>query len=199
MDLPSAIFVVDNDVAVGRTMKSVGQLLEIPVRVFRSADAFLARSFPSQSGCLVLEVRLPGMSGLELQRRLVDESSALPIIMVSDRVDVPIAVEAMRHGAVTVLEKPFSLNEIAIQIREAMRIEGEQRALREEQAKTASRLARLTIKEREVLALIGNGRTNKEMAAVLNLSVRAIEDRRSRVMKKLAVRSLVELHRFVSA
>ena len=192
------IFVVDDDPAVSRALNSVGQLLDLPVKSFSSADQFLADVSASQPGCLILDIRMPGMTGLELQQKLKDDGVPLPIIMISGHADVQIAVEAMRRGAITVLEKPCSLDDIAAHIRDALRIDAERRASLERKAKIQSRLARLTAKEREVLNLIASGKTNKEIAGALQLSIRAVEDRRARMMKKLAVRSVMELYRFCS-
>ncbi len=190
------ILVVDDDPAVSRALTSVGQLLDLPVRSFSSAESFLGSGAAAEPGCLVLDIRMPGMTGLELQQQLQDAEIPLPIIMVSGHADVQIAVQAMLHGAIILLEKPFSLDGITTQIRRAIRIDAQRRETLAQQRKTKSQLARLTRKEREVLELITRGCTNKEIAATLHLSVRAIEDRRSRMMKKLAVRSVIELHRY---
>jgi len=198
VELRPTIFVVDDDPAVQRALCSVGQLLDLPVSTFSSAHQFLAKLDASSPGCLVLDIRIPGMSGLELQQHLNHTNTPLPIIIISGHADVQIAVEAMRSGALTLLEKPFSLDVISAEIRRALQIDRLRRAAHERTAETQSQLARLTRKEREVLELITAGRTNKEIAAELHLSVRAVEDRRSRMMKKLDVRSLIELHRFVA-
>ncbi len=199
VEIQPTIFVVDDDPAVSRALQSVGQLLDLPVLSFPSPAAFLGSDAVTLPGCLVLDVRMPGMSGLELQQHLIDQEVPLPIIMISGHADVQIAVQAMQHGAVTLLEKPFSLDDITAHIRRGLRIDGQRREALAEQTQTRQQLAQLTRKEREVLELITRGRTNKEIAATLHLSVRAVEDRRSRMMKKLAVRNVIELHRFISA
>jgi len=193
------IFVVHNDSGVGGAVRSVGQLLGMPVSAYSSADAFLSDLDPARPGCLVLDIKMPDMSGLELQQKLSDDAVPLPVIMISGHADVPIAVEAMRRGAVTVLENPCRVDEITVHIRDALRIDSERREAFNQQAELKSKLARLTFKEREVFNLVSSGRTNKEIAASLSLSIRAVEDRRSRVMKKLAARSVVELVQFASA
>jgi len=178
---------------VSRAMNSVGQLLDLPVASFLSANEFLASYDSSQPGCLVLDIKMPGMTGLELQQRLIDDGMPLPIIMISGNTDVRIAVEAMSRGAVTLLEKPCRLDELTTHIRRAIDIDSESRRSLLHRTQTESKLASLTAKEREVLDLVASGKTNKEIAKTLKLSTRAVEDRRSRLMKKLGARSVVEL------
>lgn len=189
------IFVVDDDAAVGRAVASAGGLLGHEVRVFASATDFLAAHDPAQPGCLVLDIRMPGMSGLELQRKLSDDGVSRPIVMVSGHADVRTAVEAMTGGAVTLLEKPFRLDELLDHIRRAVERDRSERAERGKAESAAARLARLTPKEREVLEMVAAGKTNREMAERLGLSVRAVEDRRARLMRKVEVGSLAELIR----
>ncbi|MCA9142752.1 MAG: response regulator transcription factor [Planctomycetaceae bacterium] len=193
MEERATIFVVDDDPGVSRAMNSVGQLLDLPVASFLSANEFLASYDSSQPGCLVLDIKMPGMTGLELQQRLIDDGMPLPIIMISGNADVRIAVEAMSRGAVTLLEKPCRLDELTTHIRRAIDIDSESRRSLHHRAQTESKLASLTAKEREVLDLVASGKTNKEIAKTLKLSTRAVEDRRSRLMKKLGARSVVEL------
>ena len=189
----STIFIVDDDPGVREALASVGELLHHPVSAFSSADKFLASYDPNQPGCLILDIQLVGMTGLELQRELVHSGIMLPIIMISGHADVRIAVEVMRLGALTLLEKPFRLDELTTHIRRAMELDHRRRASLTNQARKASRLAQLTHKEREVLDLVASGHTNKEIADLLQLSIRAIEDRRSRLMKKLGAQSVVQL------
>jgi FixJ family two-component response regulator len=187
------VFVVDDDDAVRAAVAAAGGLLGHPVRAFPSAAAFLAAYTPDQPGCLVLDVKMPGMTGLELQRRLADDGVTLPVVMISGHADVRIAVEAMTLGAVTLLEKPFSLDELLDQVRKAVEKDAAERASRGKDADTRARLDALTPKEREVLDHIVAGRTNREIADALGLSVRAVEDRRARLMRKMEVTSLAEL------
>ncbi|MBA4191079.1 MAG: DNA-binding response regulator [Planctomycetaceae bacterium] len=197
MSAEPTIWVVDDDEAVRRALTSAGLLLGHPVRGFASAAEFLAAHDPTQPGCLVLDIKMPGMTGLELQRKLADDGIAIPIVMISGHADVRIAVEAMTLGAVTLLEKPFRLDELLGHIRRAIE---KDRADRESQTRTAdtdARLAALTPKEREVLDMIAAGKTNREMATDLGLSVRAVEDRRARLMKKVGVHSVAELVRLL--
>ena len=192
------IFVVDDDAAVGRAVASAGRLLGHPVRGFASAAEFLAAYDPAQPGCLVLDVKMPGMTGLELQRKLAADGVAIPIVMISGHADVRIAVEAMAMGAVTLLEKPFRLDELLAHLRRAVDLDRERRGAEHRRSEADARLAQLTPKERQVLEMLTAGKTNKEIAAELRLSTRGVEDRRARLMKKMQVQSLAELVRLVA-
>ena len=192
MSAEPTIFVVDDDAAVGRAIQSAGRLLGHPVRAFESARAFLA-AYADEPGCVVLDIRMPGMTGLELQRKLADDGATIPVVMVSGHADVRTAVEAMTLGAVTLLEKPFRLDELLGHVRKALGKDAAERAARQQTADADARLAALTAKEREVLELIAAGKTNREMADLLGLSLRAVEDRRSRLMKKVNAGSVAEL------
>ncbi len=189
----ATIYVVDDDPAVRRTLTVAAPTFGVPVQAYSSGMEFLGAFERSRPGCLVLDVEMPGMSGLELQSRLAQDGVRLPIVFLSSHANVRTAVEAMSRGAVTLLEKPFRLEELTTHVRRALEQDAD---LRQEQSKRASleaQLALLTAKEREVLRLLGAGKTNKQIAGELNLSIRAVEDRRSRLMKKLGVRSLAEL------
>jgi FixJ family two-component response regulator len=192
------IFVVDDDAAVGRAVASASGLLGLEVRVFASAPEFLAGFDPAQPGCLVLDVKMPVMTGPELQRKLADDGVSLPIIMISGHADVRTAVAAMTAGALTLLEKPFRLDELLTHIRQAVDKDRAERAARGAAESAAARLARLTAKEREVLEMVAAGRTNREMAEHLGLSVRAVEDRRARLMKKVEADSVADLVRLLT-
>lgn len=192
MSAEPTIFVVDDDAAVGRALQSAGKLLGHPVRAFASAAEFLA-VYDREPGCLVLDIRMPGMTGLELQRKLADDGLNIPVVMISGHADVRIAVEAMALGAVTLLEKPFRLDELLAHVRKALEKDADARETQQKTADADARLAALTAKEREVLELIAAGKTNREMADTLGLSVRAVEDRRARLMKKVNAGSVAEL------
>ncbi|VTR97372.1 response regulator transcription factor [Tuwongella immobilis] len=192
------IYVVDDDEAVRRAIASAGTLLGQRVQGFGSAEAFLAECGSDPIGCLVLDIKMPGLTGLELQRRLADDGITLPIIMISGHADVRIAVESMTLGAMTLLEKPFRLEELLGHLRKALEKDRQDREARSRVADGQARLATLTGKEREVLELIAAGKTNREMAESLGLSVRAVEDRRARLMKKVEARSIAELIRLLT-
>ena len=187
------IFVVDDDPAVSRALASAGKLLGLPVIAFTSALEFLRTDSRFQPGCLVLDIKMPGLTGLELQQQLVGEGNALPIIMISGHADVGIAVEAMSHGAVSLLEKPFRLDELVAQIRRALERDMARRTANARRTEIDRRLAQVTAKEHEVLSMLVAGKTNKQIATDLHLSIRAVEDRRARLMKKMQVSSVAEL------
>jgi len=191
------VYVVDDDAAVRKAVASAGSLLGYPVKMYSSAIEFLTESNGDRQGCLVLDVKMPGMSGLELQRKLADDGITLPVVMISGHADVRIAVEAMTLGALTLLEKPFRLDELLEQLRTAIQKDSTDRAARGELANTKARLAALTAKEREVLDYVTSGWTNKAIAEKLELSVRAVEDRRARLMRKVGAESLADLIRLI--
>ena len=199
MSAEPTIFVVDDDEAVGRALATAGKLLGHPVRAFASAAEFLAAYDGRQPGCLVLDVRMPGMTGLELQRALADAGAPLPVVMVSGHADVRIAVEAMTLGAVTLLEKPFRLDELLTHVRRALDKGAADREARRHAADASARLATLTAKEREVLEMIAAGNTNRAMADALGVSVRAVEDRRARLMRKVGASSVADLVKLLTA
>lgn len=193
MGAEPTIYVVDDDAGVSRALASAGALLGHPVRAFASAAEFLAAYNPGSPGCLVLDIKMPGMTGLELQRKLADDGVRLPVVMVSGHADVRIAVEAMTLGALTLLEKPFRLDELIAHLRKALERDATTRSAQSRQDAAAARLAGLTPKEREVLERIARGQTNKDIAADLGLSIRAVEDRRARLMKKMDAKSVADL------
>ena len=190
---PSKLFLIDDDPAIARAFEAVGELLKLPVLVFSSAEQFLEKARWDEPGCLILDIRLPGMSGLELLAKLRELGRELPVIVISGHADVPQAVLAMQYGAQTVLEKPFRLQTLIANIQEVLASDVQHREARRQRDDAQQRLALITDREREVLLLIARGLSNKQIAAELNLTLRAIEDRRSRLMRRVGARSLAEL------
>ena len=187
------VFVVDDDLAV---LGSVAKLLKIifsRVEAYSSAGEFLAAYDGSRPGCLVLDVAMPGMSGLDLQRRLAEQNIELPVVFVTGHANVQMAVGAMQNGAVNFLEKPFREQELWDSVRRALQIDRQNRRRRAREAQVQQRMATLSNGEREVLRQILAGKSNKQIAAHLDLSVRTVEDRRGRLMKKLDAGSVVQL------
>ena len=187
------VYIVDDDPAVRQAVSIVARALGVEVRAFARAEDFLAACDETTTGCLVLDVRMPETSGIELQRTLNAAGVRIPVIMISGHADVRMAVEAMSQGAFTFLEKPFRMEELSTTITKALT--ESQAAIESARLKAdiRSRVDSLTRKEREVLDLILKGKTNREMAQELTLSLRAIEDRRSRVMKRMEMSSVVDL------
>jgi len=193
------VYIVDDDPDILEAVAEMVTLIGLKAEPYQSADAFLNSYRPTGPACLVLDVRMPGMGGIELQRALLAAGVALPIIMITGHGEIRMAVEVMKAGAVEFLEKPFRMQELCESIQQTIRREEENWRRRRQQEDSDQRLACLTPAERRVLELIAVGKTNQMMAEELGLSVRAIEDRRSRMMKKLQVKSRAELMELVHA
>ena len=173
-------------------------MIGLPVATFATAEEFLDQFNPEQAGCLVLDVKMPGMSGLELQESLVKRGVELPVIMISGHAEVPTAVAAMRAGALILLEKPFDMRQLEEQVRHALAIDETIREKQRRRADLADRLEALTAREREIMALLVQGRTNKEISLALNISAPTVDKHRWKVLEKMRVDNVVELVRLVS-
>ena len=191
------IFVVDDDSAVRDALKlllrSVGQSVE----TYGAGSEFLESYSEDRPGCLVLDIRMPGMSGLELQQKLNEKHSILPIIFITGHGDVPMAVEAMQAGAVDFIQKPFRDQDLIDRINQALEKDTSNRAALGERNDIRKRLETLTPREREVLDLVVHGKANKVIAGDLKLSQRTVEIHRARVMEKMQASSLAHLVRMV--
>jgi two-component system response regulator FixJ len=187
------VFVVDDDNATLDSMARLIGAIFPRVETYSSASEFLDNHDPARRGCLVLDVAMPGMSGLELQKRLIDADTQLPVIFITGHANVRMAVGAMRAGAVDFIEKPFQEHDLWNSIRKAFDVDGKNRLKQTHREKYDERMASLSNGEQEVLELILNGKLNKEIAAKLELSIRTVEDRRARLMRKLGANSVVEL------
>jgi two-component system, LuxR family, response regulator FixJ len=193
------VFVIDDDPAVLRSLRALLTVVFPRVECFSSAREFLEACVPERPGCLVLDVAMPEMSGLELQERLRREGIELPIVFITAHGNVQMAVEAMQKGAVDFLEKPFREQELWESVRKALEIDSRERLRKAGQKEIEDRLARLTPGERRVLDLILEGKSNREIAVELTLSVRTVEDRRARLMRKMEAQSIAELVRLATA
>ena len=187
------VFVVDDDASIRTSMRRCLAAAGFTVRTFASADAFLAAHDPDAPGCLVADVAMPGMSGLELQSVLAARGAARPIIFVTARGSIPMSVQAMRAGAVTFLSKPVRLGDLLAAVLEAFERDRQRRRADAQRNDVETRLMALTTREREVLELIVIGRLNKQIAAELGAAEKTIKVHRGRVMAKLQVRSVAEL------
>jgi len=196
-DREPIVFVVDDDPGVGDAIRLLLRSVGLPARTFLSANDFLAAYEPAQPGCLVLDVRMPGMSGLELQSRLLEMNSPLPIIFVTAHGDVPMAVDAVKAGALDFVQKPFRDQELLDRIQEALEVDARIRAGKEQLAEIRKRLESLTPREREVMDLVVAGKANKRIASALGISQRTVEIHRARVMEKMGVRSVSMLVQLV--
>jgi RNA polymerase sigma factor (sigma-70 family) len=199
MSREPTVFVVDDDPALTDGLKLLLTAAGLRVETFPNAQAFLAEYRAERPGCVVADIRMPGMSGLELQERLVTDGVGIPVIILTGHGDVSAAVRALKAGAVDFLEKPFNAQTLLEQINKAIAKDAETRRAEERQAEVARCLARLTPREAEILELIINGRANKVIAVELSISERTVELHRSRIMKKMQVRSVTELVRSTMA
>lgn len=191
----ATVFVVDDDAGVRKGLMLLLQSNGYRVEGYSGAREFLAAYDPAQPGCLVLDVRMPGMSGLELQEKLVADKIDLPIIILTGHGDVPMAVKALQAGAVDFIEKPFREQLLLDRIRSALDRGLERRQARAVQREIRARLDGLSAREREVLSLVVQGRQNRTMAEQLGVTVKTIEFHRSRIMEKTGASSVAELVR----
>ena len=189
------VFVVDDDAAVRDSLTWLIKSAGLPVETYDSGWAFLAHYRRDRPGCLVLDLRMPGMSGLELQEKLARQEISLPVIIITGHGDVPTAVRAMRTGAMDLLQKPFDGEVLLKSIREALDRDARNRREWARWADAADRLALLTPREQGVLGLILAGKRNREAAAELGVSSKTVEAHRGHIMRKMGVRSLAELVR----
>jgi RNA polymerase sigma factor (sigma-70 family) len=194
---PPTVFVVDDDEGVRNSLRFLLKSVGLAARTLSSASEFLNTYHPSQPGCLVLDVRMPGMSGLELQQQLNVRGATIPVIFITGHGDVPMAVEAMQHGAFDFLQKPFRDQDLIDRIQRALERDARSRTALAQHARIQERIDSLTPREREVLTLIAQGKSNKVMAAQLGVSQRTVEIHRARVMEKSGAASLAQLVRMV--
>lgn len=187
------VFIVDDDDAVRRFLTGLIRSIDLKVEAYASAKDFLDAYEPGRPGCLLLDVRMPGMSGLELQRELSERSIALQVVILTGHGNVPVAVQAMKAGAVDFIEKPFNnellLDRIQRAVAQSLRSDSE----REKHDETLRRLDTLTPRERQVFDLVVNGETNKSIAHRLTISEKTVEIHRANVMRKMRARSLASL------
>jgi len=194
---PPTVFVVDDDEAVRNSLRFLLKSVGLATRTLASSAEFLETYSPSQPGCLVLDVRMPGMSGLELQQQLNVRGAVIPVIFITGHGDIPMAVEAMQHGAFDFLQKPFRDQDLIDRIQRALAKDARNRSSLKEHDRIRQRFDSLTPREREVLTLMTRGKANKVMAAELGLSQRTVEIHRARVMEKSGAASLAQLVRMV--
>jgi RNA polymerase sigma factor (sigma-70 family) len=191
------VFVVEDDEAVRTSLRTLLRLKGLASEGFASAEEFLAAWQPRWAGCLVVDLRMPGMSGLELLGRLRELGCDLPAIVITAHGDVANTRSSFRAGAVDFFEKPVDNEALLAAIREALERSAERRRDAREREEIAERLARLTVREREVLDLVAAGRHNREIALALGISPRTVEVYKARLMEKLRVRRVPDLVRLV--
>jgi len=189
------VYVVDDDPDMRDSLHWLMKTVGLSVEVYPSASAFLDGFAPGGPGCLVFDVRMPGTSGLDLYEELVARGDGMPVIFITAFADVPMAVRALKSGAVEFVEKPFNRQMLLDRVQRAIKDDAERRRQIADRAALEGRFARLSDKEREVLELVKEGLPNKAISASLGITPRAVEMRRASLMNKLGVRSLAELLR----
>ncbi len=189
----AVVYVVDDDEAVRDSLSVLLRSVGYQAQTFESAVEFLESFDADQHGCLVADIRMPGMSGLDLQAALNKDGSELPIIFITGHGDVPMAVDAMKSGALDFIQKPFRDQDLLDRINQALQADSERRQSCEERSVVRARLAALTPREREVMDRVVKGQANKVIALDLGVSQRTVEIHRARVMQKMHARSLAEL------
>ena len=196
-EVKPTVFVVDDDAAVRDSLRMLLKSVGLPVEVFESGQEFLDADRDDRPGCLVLDIRMPGMSGLELHETLSRDGIAIPLLFITGHGDVPMAVEAMQAGAVDFIQKPFRDQDLIDRINRALEKDREMRGELRERDEIRRRMSQLTPREREVLELVTQGKANKVIAGDLNVSQRTVEIHRARVMEKMGANSLAHLVRMV--
>lgn len=197
-DHPDAcVFVIDDDPTLRRSIEFLVESVGLQVESYGSAQEFLDKADPARHGCLVLDVRMPGMSGLDLLDLLKDRGFHQPVIVITGHADVPMAVRALQSGAVEFVEKPFNDQTLLDKIQQAIDEHAEERAATADRQIVRTRVGTLTPREREVMDLVVDGNANKQIASTLGLSEKTIEVHRSRVMRKMKAANAADLIRMV--
>jgi FixJ family two-component response regulator len=189
------VFLVDDDAGMLKSLAAVMEVNSLPARTYPSAEAFLADYDPRRPGCLVLDVRMPGMSGVELLERLRAGRVDLPVIVITGHGDVPTAVRSMKLGAIEFLEKPVDPRALLEKVREALERDEARRAEQEEARAARERMEALTNREREVVRLLVAGLSSKQIAGEMGISIKTVEHHRAHVMAKTAAVNVADLVR----
>ena len=193
--LDSTVFVVDDDEDVrrslGRLLKEVG----LQVEAYANAEDFLEACDFNGPGCVLLDIRMPGMSGIELHKKMLDQESTLPIVMITGHGDVTMAVESMKRGAFDFIEKPFRAQRLLDSVQAALRLDRRLRIRREARAEARGRFAALTASERDVIFRVAQGLNNREIARERGVSSQSVDALRSKAMRKLRVENVADLVR----
>ena len=196
MESEPTVFVVDDDDDVRASLRWLIESAGFHVETHATPQAFLAVYQPEVPGCVVVDLRMPGMSGIDLQEKLSVNQPSIPVIVITAFGDVATAVRAMKSGAVDFLEKPFNNQALLARIRDAVALDAKRRAVHEERTRVMACAARLTRREREVMDLVVRGLPNKAIAAELHISQKTVEAHRASTMKKMKAQSLPDLVRY---
>lgn len=198
MNPEPTVFIIDDDEAVRRFLSGLIASVGLHVETYASAQEFLDADEPSQPGCLLLDIRMPGMSGLELQKELASRNIRIPIIILTGHGNVQVAVHAMKAGAVDFIEKPFNNELLLDRIQMAVAESVDADTTRVKQDEIAHRMELLTPREHQVLDIVAAGETNKGIARRLDISEKTVEIHRARVMEKMQAKSLADLVKMVA-
>ncbi len=193
MSLPQQAYLVDDDEAIRDALSWLLKSRGIPSTAFDSAESFLAAWHKDMSGCVVLDMRMSGMSGLDCFDHLRERQSTLPVIFLTGHGDVPLAVATLKKGAFDFFEKPLNDNELVTRIEEAMALDARQRAANATVDSVKARISKLTTRERQIMELVVAGKFNKVIADELNISMRTVEVHRANLFDKMQVKTAVEL------
>ena len=198
-DTEPTVYVIDDDASIRELLAWLMARNAIRCEVFPDARSFLKAYPPDAPGCLILDLRMPGMSGLDLQAMLKAQGALLPVIFLSGRADVAAAVQAVKEGAFDFIEKPFDYKRIVALVRECLARDTDARAGREGRRAIAERLAQLTPRERDVLECVVAGKPNRVIAEELEISIKTVEAHRAHIMEKLGVDSVAKLVQAVTS
>jgi FixJ family two-component response regulator len=187
------VYVIDDDESIRELLGWLMKRNAIRAEAYPNARSFLKAYLPGSPGCLILDLYMPGMSGLDLQQYLKEAGIEMPVIFLSGRADVPKAVAAVKSGAIDFIEKPFDYRQIVELVRECLRRDAESRQARDLARARAQRMASLTQREREVLDRVIAGKVNRVIAEEMEISIKTVEAHRARIMEKLSVDSVAEL------
>lgn len=199
MDTSETVFVVDDDPAICSSLRFAFRTCALPTETFNSAEDFLAKYDPTRPGCLIVDIRMPGMSGLDLIDELARRKWELPVIVITGYAEVPVAIRALKAGVFDFLEKPYSEQVLIDTVQRSLKRDRELREIRARAAEIGADLARLSARERSLMRLVVAGRTTGEISVQLGLAVRTVDHHRARILEKLRLRSTAELIRVVAA
>jgi two-component system, LuxR family, response regulator FixJ len=191
------VYIVDDDQATRKSLRWLVETLGVSVQTFHSGASFLDSYDPAQPGCLVLDVMMAGMSGLELQRELNERQVEIPVIVLTGYGDVPTAVIALKNGAIEFLEKPFDGEVLLDQVRRALELDSLRRRERDAGEAVRQRLSSLTPREDEILKLVVDGLSSKEIASQLEVSFKTVEAHRAKIMRKMKANGVAQLVKMV--
>jgi two-component system response regulator FixJ len=199
VNAPVRVFIIDDDDAVRASLRMLLESAGFEVADYSHAVEFLDHCSPASRGCVISDIRMPGLDGLQLQASLDRRGVGLPMIMLTGHADVPAAVQSLKAGAIDFLEKPFDPEQLLAQVRMALELDARRHQASAQAARRARLLARLTAREREVIERVARGHSNKAVAADLGISERTVELHRARGMQKLELRSVAALVHFLDS